>query len=167
MRRVTKALWKAGVFGTKLLSLLGGLLFVGLLMGSVYYDQAYLSLGGGTLSGGLTLSAGDLTLGLGQKVILDDDGDTYIESIVDDRIDIYSNGGLALTFVPIQWSVNAGMLMTGGRGFRPETRTANPCAATSNWPEGSLMWNSTSEYYCYCPASGGAALKVSDDTACF
>ena len=52
--------------------------------------------------------------------------------------------------------------------IKPGSETSNPCADTTNNPEGSLFWNDTSNYFCFCPASGGAAVQMhSPATACF
>lgn len=48
-------------------------------------------------------------------------------------------------------------------GFIPKKVTADPCTAM---PEGSIFYNDTSNYLCYC--NGSADVKMSDDTtACF
>jgi hypothetical protein len=44
--------------------------------------------------------------------------------------------------------------------------TSDPCASTSGFPAGSMFYNQTSGYPCYC-SNANADLKVSDDSACF
>jgi len=49
-------------------------------------------------------------------------------------------------------------------GFIPDKVTSDPCG--TGYPEGSIFYNDTSNYMCYC--NGSADVKMSDDiTACF
>jgi hypothetical protein len=75
---------------------------------------------------------------------------------VDNEVDISDggNGTKALTIT--------------GMGLRPAKVTGDPCGTAANdYPEGSIFWNDTSNYHCYCNASN-ADIKMNDlSTACF
>ncbi len=52
-------------------------------------------------------------------------------------------------------------------GIKPGSVTADPCADTVNFPIGTIFYNSTSNYPCFCGAAS-ADLKMTDNTtACF
>lgn len=57
-----------------------------------------------------------------------------------------------------------GNLIALSGGVQPESVTADPCA---DMTEGSMFYNDTSDYMCYCSGASKTDLKVSDDTACF
>jgi hypothetical protein len=59
--------------------------------------SGWLSLSGGTLSGALTLTDGNLTLGLNQELRLDDDGTSYIECTANDTCNWATNGSAKLS----------------------------------------------------------------------
>ncbi len=120
---------------------------------------------GGACSGGLS---GDVCIPQGQSLVLDSDGNSSLGCTGDNDCRWRSNGvdTIRINF-GTQVQINGSLSLIGGRGLVPAAQTSNPCAATSNWPEGSILWNSTSKIHCYCPGGGAAALKTSDDTACF
>lgn len=57
---------------------------------------------------------------------------------------------------------SGGVTFTGG-GVVPAKVTADPCGA--NYPEGSIFYNDTSNYWCGC--DGTNDIKLSDGAACF
>jgi hypothetical protein len=61
----------------------------------------YLLSTGGTLTGALEITSGHLTLGLNQRLVLDDDLDSYIQCTADDTCNLYANDGIA-----IQWTAS-------------------------------------------------------------
>lgn len=69
------------------------------------------------------------------------------------------SGGLVLT--------NNNKPSTFQRGVVPSKVTADPCSDTTAYPEGSIFWNDTSNYFCFCNASNADIKTVDDTTACF
>jgi hypothetical protein len=59
--------------------------------------NAYLPISGGALTGGLTLTDGNLTLGLNQELRLDDDGTSFIECTANDTCNWTTNGSAKLS----------------------------------------------------------------------
>jgi hypothetical protein len=52
-------------------------------------------------------------------------------------------------------------------GLTPSVVTADPCAATVHYPVGTIFYNGTSNYHCFCNGSN-ADIKCNDNTtACF
>jgi len=57
-------------------------------------------------------------------------------------------------------------VVTVAKGVQPGVVTADPCGDTIGYPTGSMFYNGTSNYFCYC--NGSNDVKMSDDsTACF
>lgn len=54
--------------------------------------------------------------------------------------------------------------LTVGAGLVPAKVTADPCAT---FPEGSIFYNDTSNYMCYCTAASTDVKMADDTTACF
>lgn len=179
-----------------------------------------LTLGSITLTNGsILLVAGDLTTGLNQKLILDDDLDSYIQCTADDQCSLYASGNVALTWragsietasgrsglmnevpnatnptvVPSTNDPDTGLgtsgadclsLVAGGvevarlcestdslfsvtGGFKPVSKTSDPCADTTNFPPGAEFYNSTTGVQCYCNNSNADVRSADGTTACF
>jgi hypothetical protein len=45
--------------------------------------------------------------------------------------------------------------------------TSDPCGDTTNYPEGLIFYNDTSDYYCFCDGAGADVQLHSPATACF
>lgn len=52
-------------------------------------------------------------------------------------------------------------------GLTPVQKTADPCADTSAFPTGTMFYNSTSNYFCFCNGSAADVQVHSPATACF
>lgn len=58
-------------------------------------------------------------------------------------------------------------LLTVQGGIRPIMSGGNLCANTTDYPRGTMFYNSADDYYCFCNGTG-ASVKMSDETAsCF
>jgi hypothetical protein len=73
-------------------------------LGSDDHTQYVLADGTRNISGTITINGtttfnNDISLGVGQKIILDDDSDTYITALVDDYVRFYIGGGAAFTLL--------------------------------------------------------------------
>lgn len=59
---------------------------------------------------------------------------------------------------------------TGGAewaSLKGKFRTTDPCGDTTNFPEATMFYNDTSDYYCFCNGSGTDVQMHSPATACF
>jgi hypothetical protein len=60
-----------------------------------------------------------------------------------------------------------GTTVVSNGGLKPNSLTADPCADTAAYPEGSQFYNNTSDYYCFCNGAGNDVQMHSPATACF
>lgn len=146
-----------------------------------------LAQGGFTQITPLSTSGGDLNGDLrmnGNLLYLDADDDTGWYSSVDDRINARISGGggyfdirttnLDIGVDAVFNFANAGLRSSAGpleleddvqvEGYLElDDDTADPCGT---YPAGSLFYNSTSGYPCYCN-NAGTDLRMDGTTACF
>lgn len=124
--------------------------------GSVIYTVDLLSLNaGGEDIGGTANEYRALLLGDNNGIYLGLDQDHNIKN------NASNNNSLDITGSPTGAGVR---VLTSG--FVPAKVTADPCGE-SEYPEGSIFWNDTSNVLCYCDASA-VDLRVTDGTtACF
>jgi hypothetical protein len=102
---------------------------------------------------------------LGTRLGLDNDSDSYALCGTDDTCGLWAGGVEIIEWTSGIVDLNRPTRMQA-RGFVPTAVAADPCAATSNYPEGSIFYNSTADILCICNGSA-ADVKVSDGTACF
>jgi hypothetical protein len=76
-------------------------------------------------------------------------------------------------FIKLQHNQTNGTIQAGNgavaiisSGLLPAVLTADPCAG-GNYPEGSLFYNDTSDYMCFCDGAGNDVQVHSPATACF
>lgn len=70
------------------------------------------------------------------------------------------------SYFKIADSRDVGMRIMGSGAIELPKITADPCGDAARYPEGSVFYNDTSNYPCYCD-DGGNDLKFSDNGACF
>lgn len=58
-------------------------------------------------------------------------------------------------------------LTEANSGIKPVSLTADPCADATAYPEGTLFYNDTSDYFCFCNGAGNDVQFHSPATACF
>jgi hypothetical protein len=134
---------------------------------AIGYESAMYQANGSTaLQPQNSVYIGALTKGL-------DNSDDNAIVIGYDAIGIGANtvvlGNDSITTTALKGSVGIGTTAPTAKlhvvgGILPAKVTADPCG--TGYPEGTLFYNDTSNYFCYC--NGSADVKMSDDTtACF
>ncbi len=119
---------------------------------------------GNGLAGGITVTSSDYdTSGSYVTMNKNTDNIAFIQSTQtsgDDDLSLQPNGG----------KVGIGTLSPGSTlevdgGITPDKVTADPCGG-ADYSEGSLFYNDTSNYYCYCDGTNDVQMH-SPATACF
>lgn len=59
------------------------------------------------------------------------------------------------------------LLALSSAGIRPAKVTSDPCGDTTLYPEGSIFYNDTSNYMCFCNGSGADKKISNESTDCF
>src|SRR5690606_22272301 len=114
---------------------------------------------------GPTRVSGDLALRTARRVLLDDDGDSYVHCEANDDCSVVV-GGLGYLRLNGSWIYMMRRTRMEAAGFRPSPLASNPCAGSS-YPEGALLYNSTAGYQCFCGAGSTAKQVHSPATDCF
>ena len=83
------------------------------------------------------------------------------------------SGNMFLTVDPGSSSANSGLIQANSRllqvtsGAQFVSKTGDPCGDTDAFPNGTLFYNTTSSYYCFCNGAGNDVQMHSPATACF
>jgi hypothetical protein len=112
------------------------------------------------LTSGIKKSNAVLVLDLANSRLNDASGNPSI--YIDSKLLRTGTHGAPVT--KLGWTNN---VQVGAVGLTPNSVTADPCASATNYPEGSMFYNNTSDYMCFCGPANADLQVHSPATPCF
>jgi hypothetical protein len=115
-------------------------------------------------SGNITIASGTATGTRGAATV-----DASAISLTSSAQQTYTStaGNLTLSATSGQVIVDTDLVNITNSGVKTAKLVADPCGDTTNYPEATIFYNDTSDYYCFCNGANADVQMHSPATACF